>query len=1051
MPISTRDLTRDWRTGDAERLARFFNATGRAWPGGGWDPKTPEEVERRFREQQHLGVFVAEAKQQIVSLCVLDAKPDEKNKAYVALLTADPDFHGRGYGKAVLMRAIERVHERRLPWLDLYTWPGNMKAVPLYKKSGFMWSPESRWGVYMQNFTPGARSNPIAADFFRKHDWYATLKRDLSLVPDEHTRGKVRVYQYLWEEDGDALRMVYDRQSWGLVEVETNDFLAACSLEDEKLVAGVPHSVKWRIVNHRQAPLDVVLVGSGDEGVSLDHKQVLRVAEKAELEATFEIDPDIQEKERQPRAAIIRSDLLVNGKALRLEAGFEVKQAVHFSLDGEGQGLRPGRPEPLIVQCRNELSKPAQVKVRITPSPGATLDRSTASLRLPAHGSAELPVQLTAPESGVVTLNVDCEAKSAGRTVRPKQAELYAHVLAAGEVVGHVERHCVVLESSALRVTIQRRGGWVGVKDKLRNRHLGGVRPPELGPPYSWDEFFQTRCDARVEHHHVRVEAVLSTPSVYRPGVTLEWRLALSNLPLVEIRSSVLNGSGERLDSCLRSGCQLDTRGGALTVPSASGAVQEPSGTAGRSLGEHHLSEDGADWPEGWLSAEDREGVAVGFLWPSADRVGARGRWAWVDQKLPAIGPGQSAAGQPVYLFAGSGDSFAVRRWWHLLFGPRQDREQRAPSPRHPLEFGLSPRPLVIHGGRSQARLAVSSVGELELAGELKLSLPQGIRARPSHTAFSRVQQDRSRGVKVDLSCGSSTPEGAYDVECLVRIDRATYREVQPLLVLGDPRKPVTVNRADDGRLTLANGLLALTLAPGFKGSAISLQRDGAELLRSAYPEARPLSWQNPWMGGIEPVFGDMPSSELAKLRFSSRELTRRGRQGIPWTGVRLSCASTNPRWREQRFAIDYLLAPGSAVLAVALRLTHRGGTAAWLGGSFQLWPSLGGSHLDAVLRGDRDARTSRLRCEYGGEVAGEKWVMAENPKTGDAVSLACAGGESSVNGEVFGREGYFLGANRGGVHDARQTRESVFFITFGGADTTRGLAEALSQLPHLP
>jgi hypothetical protein len=76
---------------------------------------------------------------------------------------------------------------------------------------------------------------------------------------------------------------------------------------------------------------------------------------------------------------------------------------------------------------------------------------------------------------------------------------------------------------------------------------------------------------------------------------------------------------------------------------------------------------------------------------------------------------------------------------------------------------------------------------------------------------------------------------------------------------------------------------------------------------------------------------------------------------------------------------------------------------------------------------------------------------MAENPKTGDAVSLACAGGESSVNGEVFGREGYFLGANRGGVHDARQTRESVFFITFGGADTTRGLAEALSQLPHLP
>ncbi len=66
------------------------------------------------------------------------------------------------------------------------------------------------------------------------------MKRGFTLTPDEHKRGKVRVYPYEWEEEGDRLRMVYDRQSWGLVEMETNEFLVGCYLEDEKLVAGLP-------------------------------------------------------------------------------------------------------------------------------------------------------------------------------------------------------------------------------------------------------------------------------------------------------------------------------------------------------------------------------------------------------------------------------------------------------------------------------------------------------------------------------------------------------------------------------------------------------------------------------------------------------------------------------------------------------------------------------------------------------------------------------------------------------------------------------------------
>ncbi len=1024
-------------------------ATPSAWRASGTSPSTAGP---RTRERQQVGCFVAEADGKIVSLCDLQAKPTDTTGSYVGLLTADPAYHGRGFGKAVLLASVERAYERGIDRVDLHTWPGNLKAVPLYKKSGFMWSPESEWGVYMQNFTPAARRQPIAREFFRKHDWYLTMKRDLSLAPEEHKRGKVRVYEYVWEADGERLRMVYDRNSWGLVEVETDDFTAGCFLEEEKLIAGVPQQIRWRVVNHRRDPLDVVLVASADEGVSLDHKEVLQVRGRADVEAGFEIDPDMREKEKDPRAAVVRTDLLINGEPITLAAGFQVKQPVHFSLDGDG--LRPNRPEPVVIQCRNELDKPARVKVRVTPSPGVELDRSTASVRLPAKGSAELPITLTAQTSGTAALKVEAEATAGRRTLRPKKADLYASTLEAGEVVGRVEKDRAVLESAALRVQVWRRGGSVHISDKLRGRHgVAGFAQPQIGPPFSWDEFFDTRCEARVEQEPGRAVAILTTPSIYRPGVVLEQRIAVSNLPLIEMRSSVMNGGTRRLDCELMRGGEFRAQRGRTAVPADGGVVRAPRGGAGRSLGEHRPTEEGEKWAEGWLAAEDADGVAVGLLWGGAQRVEVSDWGSRVRQRLPAAMPGQSVEAEPLYAFVGDGDHFTVRRWWQLLYGPRQDREQRHEPTRQPFEFGLRPRPPIIHGRSAEVELAADSFGRLELSGSLSVEAAEGLRARPRRAEFKRACHSRKRATKVQLSRAVPTPEGGYFVDCTARIDRAIYRERQPVIVLGDPKREVSVERTgEEGEVfRLENGVLELTIAPGFKGSAISLARDGEELLRSAYPDARPLGTANPWMGGIEPGFAGLESEQLARERFTAREIERRGRQGIVWRGVRVSCSPKHERRREDRLALDYLLAPGSGIFAVAIRTTHRGGTATWLDANFSLWPVLGGSYLDAVGSGSIDGRTSRLRCQHGGETEGDRWAIAENPKAGEAVLMACSGVEAGVSADILGRDGYCLSANAWGRHEAKQTRESVFFISYQPADRARDLAEALSELKELP
>ena len=186
--------------------------------------------------------------------------------------------------------------------------------------------------MFLENFTPTARRHPLGRSYFAKHDWYDTQVRTFELEADLFKRGNVRVYEYLWRaENGDFLRMVFDHQSWGLLEIENIDLMVSCSLAEEKLVAGIPHQVRWRVENKKPVPVPVYLSASGDPGIEIDKNEMLMVADTAEFEGTFRIDPEIEEKKKDPKAAILRTRLTVDGADLELAAGLEAQQAVDIS------------------------------------------------------------------------------------------------------------------------------------------------------------------------------------------------------------------------------------------------------------------------------------------------------------------------------------------------------------------------------------------------------------------------------------------------------------------------------------------------------------------------------------------------------------------------------------------------------------------------------------------------------------------------------------------------------------------------------------------------
>ena len=67
----------------------------------------------------------------------------DENTLYIRLLNVRYDLHGMGHWKkALVCKCVERTKELGWPRLDLFTWLGNTKSLPLYKKMRILFGKE---------------------------------------------------------------------------------------------------------------------------------------------------------------------------------------------------------------------------------------------------------------------------------------------------------------------------------------------------------------------------------------------------------------------------------------------------------------------------------------------------------------------------------------------------------------------------------------------------------------------------------------------------------------------------------------------------------------------------------------------------------------------------------------------------------------------------------------------------------------------------------------------------------------------------------------------
>ena len=317
----------------ASSLAEMWNKSSENW--GGYDHIiTTETIIKEHKNSDHINTYLAidKSNETVVGYCGLSEYKNDEGALYIPLLNVRPDYQGKKIGKQLVLKTVERTIELAWPRVDLYTWAGNTKAVPLYKKCGFFWEKRDDT-VHLMNFIPTVLQSELLAEYFAKIDWYKDSEREIAIEPDGHKENDFNYYKYVWNLTKGKLKVVFERLGRGIRKIETSDFLIESEIDDYKLAYGNNYKIRYKVVNKSDNKLNIKISGKKHKNIDFAYMKKDQVDDKKVFEGNFylnEIKNKYSEDQTHPA---VRADIEINGKKVEFKQGIKTEFPADLKLN----------------------------------------------------------------------------------------------------------------------------------------------------------------------------------------------------------------------------------------------------------------------------------------------------------------------------------------------------------------------------------------------------------------------------------------------------------------------------------------------------------------------------------------------------------------------------------------------------------------------------------------------------------------------------------------------------------------------------------------------
>ncbi len=1003
------------RLEDAGAFAEMMNRSKRGWP---WDMKsgisfTAEMARAEIEGNASMGYYVAEVEDKLVGVCEVFKSPWERESSYIGFLNVEPDYQGRKFGKRLLRRAVDRAIEEGLDRITLNTWGGNLKALPLYKKMGFFWVPETY--VEMVSFLPVVLRHPMFEDFFaRNPDWYGVQERDLSPEPDLLERDGIRTYEYRFKSKGREIRATADRTGKWLTGGSNPSMDVWIHPEHEVSPEGLPQRMYWEIGNRTTSPMAVTVMVRAPEGIEILRSPPgsvkVRPGGRVRLEGEYRIDPK-RERKDYDEPDRIETEVIVGGKVMAFRTGVSHESALQFSYDPGHFLAHPGAKARLNVRIRNRTKLALGGTVTVAPMEGKVrISPRVHSFDVEGEGqtgfTCDLCVNDDASSSLLPIVFSPAFSDPGGGQVDGRQEILHISCVRPGETLAYMMLTGKVLQLSTDRYNLSidlRWGGRASIRDRFSGENLlSGFGNDALGPPFWPTEFERKICEHHLEEGDGFVKATVYMKSDLHEGLTLFKVYTLrTGWPTLTVQYGLVNDHPDARRYRLRMDAAASLANPKIYMPTKYGLISERV-----DLGYPSWLDDAPkkprDYAENWVAVEGSMGrpLAVGCIWPrEADEL----RLSYtslgelkLDMAVPARG---RCLAPPIHYQVADGSWKGIREVWRKLElgsigGKRRYLEVET---RRPLSFGFENRLISTASEPARGKAFVSNLRSKEETGTLRIAAPKGWISSPSSLRFRKLHW-RTRKREIAFKPPSDGGPGVYEGMLTLLTEDERRMKAFPVFHLGEGRVRIAKSR-DRGRTVyrVHNPSMEYRLCPSFGGIVYGLKAGEVEFLSSSFPEERPMLAFNPWFGGISGHPG-WESSRGWQEKHTARKVSR----GI-WRGVETVCrpGTFMKRMKGLILSTAYLMAGGSNMLRMEQEIANPTKAAMDVQFGVNIFVGMGEeADLESVVPDEAGSPYPRPRGDsprprYHSR---EGWVAVRNRKLASSLMLA---GPISERGHV--------------------------------------------------
>ncbi|MFX1564886.1 MAG: GNAT family N-acetyltransferase [Promethearchaeota archaeon] len=936
---------RDFTPADAAGLAKCINESEGGWPGGitGGVDQTAEHVLDDYEKEVNITWLIAITEdKQVAGVSTLHPHFDDPKAAYLGFLNVGDSQRKKGFGKALLVESVNRVTAEGYKRLYLHTWGGNLNAVPVYKRTGFFWRPDTQ--VLMENYIPSILKLPIAQPFFRHNNWYDTYNRQIELKPDEMKHRGLNVYEYRWEKANDFLRVVIDRESRGPTLIENNELLVECWVEEAEPPLGLPIPIAWMIENKNQEnPLKGTLTVKLPKGFKLIKAPVSEIIVppkssitlKAMIQGQVTIVPPPDDKP----ALTVTSRIRLGDTRVHLQTGIRSKHPIQVSTVPPSIWCRPGNKVPITIAMRSNLKDAAQGVVFIQAPKELHLSQYEFNITFDPEHYAGIEMDATTDSTlgtHAIPLTLYSELQVKGHSLKTRTETIYVHCLDQGGVLvtPYNDNQRLQVQTETLHFSINlAKGAHI---DQLANRLTGRVHirshaRESLGPPFWPSEQIRTHFKHRIKQSKDGTTRIRTWMTSKRyPGLVFSKTfLVTGTSSVVGIEYGFENTDPKRTHNVkLQMGSFVGVWDHLHVLPLKDGLLREEFIEDEFFASDRELPKQREEWAETWYCQElPHKGEVVAVLVPPSLVSEAEG-FAFIDFQLqvPPLAPKTKTALPPIYLVSGMGSWRHIRRLWHYYYSEDPEKAlQTELEPYRAIDIRTQDYPMLLEAGSELSiPLQVRHLVHRPLTGSLRFSSPKGWQITPKRMKFKNLKRENPLSLSVQLRTSERTLAEPQVLLITAHVDTKlqTHTFEVPIIL---HRKSGTVTITQETECghqiyIVDNGKFILKVAPGFAGSVFAWinKETGTNYLESNFPKAGPRVWFNPWYGGIrfDPFTADQPGWVQTKLDRETWTINKSYRHD--WQGITLSVLpdKEEKKLRDLELQLQILTQPHSNLVA---------------------------------------------------------------------------------------------------------------------------------------